>query len=292
MNHTVVFGLLAALGWGFGPVLTKRAYASAVTPLAATAVQLVIGVSVLWTLGVSLHGSVPFHSVSVATAWPFVVSGVIGGALGRYMLYWGIDNIGSSITSSLAATDPVFGGLIAMVVLSEVPTRGQLIGVVFTMSSVILVSASAGGNRSGWQTRLVVVPLLAAALYGTAAALRRYAFGVGDIPILFAVAISETTALVVVSSVGWTHLRERFSDMSVTGYRYMFASGLSYTLGTVAVFAALDTGPVVISVALGSVAPLITVIVVHLFLQNQERVPAQVIAGTGLAVCGVIFLAV
>lgn len=292
MNHAVIFGLLAAIGWGVGPVLAKRAYTSKGKPIHAVTVQTVMGVIVLWSITLSVHGVTPIQASSISTIWPFIAGGVIGSGIARYALYWGIDNIGASITSAVAASDPVFGVVIAAIALTEIPTPLQVLGVVLSMTGVVVVSFSDGGNRTGWRTRLVSIPLIAACLYGVAAVLRRYAFGISDTPVFFAVAVSETSALIVVLCAILLRFRQQLTSVQLNSYKYLIASGVSYTLGTASIFASLNAGPVVIGSTLGSTAALINVGVVSVFLQDVERVPIQTIIGTAIGVCGIILIAV
>lgn len=290
MNQAVTFGVIAAVSWGLAPTFSKRAYDSSAKPITAAAAQTVIGVILIWPATLVVNGLKPVQLASLTGVWPFILAGVTGAVIGRYLLYWSIDNIGASITSAVASTDSAFAVLIAIIALAESSTTVQLAGVLFTMGGVIIVSLSSGGNRAGWETRLILIPLIAAILYAVTAVLRRYGFGLGDTPVLLAVAISETTALAIISCFVATQFREFFRGVTQNEYVYLTASALSYTTGAVALFASLDSGPVIIGVTLASTSTLVNVSVARVFLQDQERVPRQTIIGVIISVFGVILV--
>lgn len=291
ISYAVIFGLIAAIGWGIGPVLSKYAYTSDATPITATSMQVIIGVVVLWSITFLLYGARPLYTTQVSELWPFIVGGVIGGGVARYCLYWGIDTIGASITSAVGAADPIFAVLIAAIALSEIPSNIQVLGVVITMIGVVTVSISNGGNRTGWRAHFIVIPLTAAFLYGVAAVLRRYGFSITDLPVFFVVSVSETVALLTVLCIAVGRAYNSDIHVPVNGFKYLLGSGIAYTVGTVSIFASLNSGPVVIGATLGSTAAVVNVVVVSVFLQQVERVPLQTVVGTVIGVCGVILVA-
>lgn len=294
MSTTVafIFGLLAGIGWGTGPIASKKAYQNGGSAISAIVVQTSIGVISLWFISVLYYGLGDIVNLSVATIYPFVIAGLVASVIGRFLLYTGIDRVGASINSSIAATDPFFAVIVAFVFLQETPSKLQLVGCILAVIGVVVVASSGGGNKSGWKNRLVFIPLLAASLYGIGAVIRRYGFEITSVPPIIAATINETTAIVVWVGVGILTDVGIYREVSSADYRYLLLTGLLYTFGTVSMFVSLNAGPVIIGTTLGSTAGVISVLGSRLWLGDIESVTRTVIIGSVITVLGVILLSV
>lgn len=285
----LLFGSLAGIGWGLGPIASKRAFQGGKSPVVAACVQASIGMVGLWALVAALFGEDIYSQMTYASTIPFIASGIIGSALARYLLYAGINRVGASMNSSIAATDPLFAVLIAAAFLNEIPTVVQLAGGVVVLTGVVLVGSSNGGDKSDWRYRALLIPAIAAVLYGVSAVIRRFVFIETAVSPVYASAVNETTALVTLST-GLVISRLRHQeppDIDFTSCKYLILTGLLHAGGSISLFIALDAGPVVIGSTLGSTAAVISVLGSAFWL-DDELVTKKVIFGTILTVFGIL----
>ena len=70
----------------------------------------------------------------------------------------------------------------------------------------------------------------------------------------------------------------------------IFLTGASTTAAITSFYFALQRSPVVVVSPIASTTPLVTLVLVHLFLQRMERVTLRMAAGTVLVVVGVILV--
>lgn len=290
MGGPVIFGILAAIGWGTGPIASKKAFDNGGNPIAATILQTIIGVIILSTITIITSPNSIKTQILHTTIWPFILSGIVGTAIGRYLLYYSIDNIGASVTSAVAATDPLFATTIAFLFLSESFSFAEGIGVVIAVTGIVLLSQSKGGNKEGWKSKLIILPTIGAVAYGTGAAIRRFGFTSETISPIYAAAINEITALTIFL-LGVAITRTSITKtITATNYKYLLLTGCLYTGGTVSMFAALNAGPVIIGTTLGSLATVVTVIGTAIFLRQIEMITIRTIIGATISVIGTLML--
>ena len=79
------------------------------------------------------------------------------------------------------------------------------------------------------------------------------------------------------------------SDLRRTLF-FVVLAGLAAGVGVNSLYFALLTGDVVIVTPITSIAPLVTVLIAHLFISRQEQVTLRLAGGTGLAVVGVVLV--
>ena len=71
---------------------------------------------------------------------------------------------------------------------------------------------------------------------------------------------------------------------------FVVLAGLAAGVGVNSLYFALLTGDVVIVTPIVSIAPLVTVVIAHLFYARQENVTLRLAGGTALAVAGVVLV--
>lgn len=289
VDTAVIFGLLAGFAWGTGPIASKFAFHDGASPIVAACTQTTVAVIGLWSLTVASAGVDVVFQSSPVMVLPFVATGIVASSMGRYLLYLGIERVGASINSSVAATDPLFAVGIAAVFLQEIPTLIQLIGGVGAVTGIVIVASSSGGNKSGWKLRALFIPLTGAIFYGIAAVIRRYGFLETAISPIYASAINETTALVVLGSVLLVNRANTTESerVKLESYKYLILTGILYAGGTISLFVSLNTGPVIIGSTLGATAAVVSVIGSRLIL-SDEIVTKRLAIGTILTVFGVV----
>ena len=131
--------------------------------------------------------------------------------------------------------------------------------------------------------------LMAAALYGGSSVIAKKAMTENDIaPVVFT-SFSLLFGVVIV----FLLFHRNFNIKAGVPRRYfgfMIAAGLASGSAITFLVLAVNRAPVAVVTPLASLNPLVTLTLAHLFLQRLERVTARVVAGTVLAVLGVILV--
>lgn len=133
----------------------------------------------------------------------------------------------------------------------------------------------------------------AAASYGTAAVLIRE--GVSSYGSPFAgVTIALVTGLVLLAPLAWRARRQQAVDWRPGRVAILFvlASGFSSLLGFSSNVFALSRLPVVVATPITSAYPLITVLLVRLFLRRHEPIRPRTVWGALFVVAGVVLVTV
>jgi drug/metabolite transporter (DMT)-like permease len=283
-----LFGVVAAVCWGLSPVLSKRGFAAGGTPALAALILVSIGIGGLWTATLVVYSPPRIAAgLRIGSLLTFLSGGLVGTAIGRVLNYRGIDRLGASVNSAIVAADPVFAAGIAAAALGEPLGSIQFVGVVAAVAGLAMVSLSGGGNRRDWSRRDLLFPLAAAVAYGAGAVIRRFGLQTTPTPPLQAAALNETAAFVGIGAYIYTRTGVGTrGDAALGGYRYLIAAGLVNTVGLVALFVALENGPVVIGSTLAGLSTLVTILGSAVALRRLERVTRYTIFGAVTTVVG------
>lgn len=290
----VTFAFAAALLRGLDPVLTKRGLAAGGTWLQSTFILLVIRLVLFWSaliaiagIGGALAGLTP---LAVAV---FAGASLVATVLGRPALYVGIDRVGSTVSNAVVNGRPLFSVLFGAVLLGEVVPISLWFGVLVLVVGLVTVTFSRGGDIGGWSLVDIGFPLLAGLAFTTGNVLRRHGFETTPTTVLQAVTIGETVALFAMLGLVLAIPRLRPVWTAHRRVYWYFAGGnLLASLAILAMFAALQAGPVSIVDPIVASAPLVTVAVAAVALRDVERITARLIVGVVLAVLGVVLVTV
>lgn len=290
--------LFAAVAWGVAPVLTKLGLNRGAEPQQAVLAVLAADTVTVWAALVVAHGSAAIDHVLTLEGWllgVFVVTGALGTGLGRLAGLVGIDRLGASVYAAALSVRPLFATLLGVALLGERVEALTVAGVVVLVVGLVVLERSrhhGGGESSGWHTRDLVFPLLAAAAYAVSRVLRRVGMQADEVAALEAVATNEAAGLLVLSAIllGW-YGTDVF-DLPRASLPYFVLNGVCIAAGMVAVFTALAApgGRVVVVDPLVATVPLFTAGFAALVL-DTERVTPRVVAGAVLVVVGAVLVA-
>lgn len=131
--------LLAVLGWGVYSVLLRRIPLGTLSPLAMLTVTVLFGLALLfpsWLVEMALTGATPRADLPTALA---VIYAALAASVGAY-LCWnnGVALIGASAAGPFLHLQPVFGTVLAMLLLGEVPQPFHAAGFALVLAGVVL----------------------------------------------------------------------------------------------------------------------------------------------------------
>lgn len=280
-------GLVTAVLWGASPIFSKRGQSYGANWLQNTLVILTTRAALFWVL---LLAFTPIDALLVGVTGAvlviFLFAGAVASGFGRLVFYVGVERVGASVTSAFTNVRPLITVLIAIAWLGEAVTPQLGVGVVVLVIGLSLLSLSRGGDIRGWRTRDLVFPLLAATAFAIGNTTRRFGLTVTDATVLQAITINETAGLVVLGAYGVFLADTPVRGIPRRSIGYFGLSGLFTGVGLIALFEALDRGPVSIVDPLTATGPLFTLILAYALIGDLERVTRRMLLGIVLAVIG------
>ncbi len=292
--EVLALALVPAVLWGFAPVFDKRGMAAGGGSVQASLVVVLVDSTIYWLVIAVFYGRGAFAGLALEVLAVFVFAGVIGTALGRIVIFVGVDRVGASLNSAILSSRPLFATLIALVVLGEPLGPLTAAGIVILVAGLALLAVSKGGDLEGWRPRDLAWPIAAAATFAVANVARRYGMLESPISPLEAVALNETAGLVALVAYVVAFGRDDVLSMPRETYAYFAGSGLLTTVAMVSLMAALglEDGRIAIVDPLVATAPLFTVVFAAVLLRDLERVTKGVVAGAGLIVVGAAMITI
>lgn len=280
----VLVSLASAVAFGGSGVAAKRGLAH-VDPLAGTVVAVgtcVIAYLVLAPLWMRAE------DWFTAGFWVFAAMGVIQPSLSMYLANEAYSRAGATITSTFAATAPLFAATLSILFLGERLTAAIAAGTLLTVLGIVTLSWSPRGSR---RQRLVAAALAFATATAVIRGLNHFVGKVGMelLPNVFMAAFCSFVVSFVILAATWRLRRGRWPGrLPAAGVRCFAVTGLCIAAGMGFLFAALLMGQVVVVSPIVGTYPVFTLLASAAL--GDERVTGKVLAGVGLVVVGVGFV--
>ena len=286
--------LAAAAGLGFGvfQTLNRRAVGGMKDAYLATFLQLVTALAVLVVASLATEDLGLLGEATALSLFYFSLAGVIHFSLGWTLLNMSQMRIGAARSSPLLATTPVFGAVIAILILQEVPAAVVWLGVALVTVGALVVSLERVAEE-GWgvpwrdtfpglATALAwaISPILIKeGLEGLPSPLLGLTLGMVVAVVVYAV------ALPLRPPVDGPALGSRIS------LTFKLLAGLMVGLSVWARWASLDYTSIAVVLALGLLSvPVVLLLSPLLMGRHVERVTLQIWLGAALVVVGGLVL--
>ena len=286
--------LAAAAGLGFGvfQTLNRRAVGGMNDAYLATFLQLVTALAVLVVASLSTEDLGLLGDATAISLFYFSLAGVIHFSLGWTLLNMSQMRIGAARSSPLLATTPVFGAVIAILILQEVPAAVVWLGVGLVTAGALVVSLERV-SEEGWgvpwrdtfpglATALAwaISPILIKeGLEGLPSPLLGLTLGMVVAVLVYAI------ALPLRPSVDGPALGSRIS------LAFKILAGVMVGLSVWARWASLDYTSIAVVLALGLLSvPVVLLLSPMLMGRHVERVTLQIWLGAALVVVGGLVL--
>ena len=279
----MIWGLLAALGWGsadFGATVAGRRIGSFATVIVSSTFSALAATLILLASGKNLDGL-------AAIAWILVINGVATSS--AYFMHYRALELGPMVVvSPIGASYAVVGVGLAVVILGERPGLLALIGAIVTIAGVMLTSTDLPKLRAGTHGRPPGLwwAIAAAICFGIAAfTLGRAAQLVGWQSGLWASRVAQAICFAPLVLVR----RRELAGLAVAGIGFALLTGLADLLGVVTYSIGSERGYLSIVLAASAVFPMIAVAWSVAFLGERPVLNQYVgvaVVAVGLTILG------
>ena len=292
MAVAVVFAFVAACGFGSGIVLI-RIGTRRVSPPTATFLTVLSGAILITALAVLLRPQDIKALQPINFAW-FAVMGALAYPGARILMNTAISWVGASRAAPWASLQPLFALALGVAFLGERPNLLVGIGTPLIVFGLILVVLAGNTGRqaadAGTVRRLGFILAAGGAMcFASRDVISRHVVGnIADPLVTAACALCIGCVMLFVLAgrdVAASLRRGHIKDLAICGL-----AGICQGIAVASLFQALSRAPVTVVSPINASSPLVTLLLVHLFLQRLELVTPKLIIGTVLSVAGVVIV--
>lgn len=277
----ILLGLLTSICFGIASLLAQRGYHVGAAPWGA---WITIAANALFLLA----GHWVFEGETrlfVRDNLIFVAVGLFVPGVTRVLSFRGIRTMGSSITSTIVNTTPMFSTVLAMLLLAERPSPLVLIGVLLTVGGLITVSW--GGEKTTYPKIELIFPFLCALLFSMKDIAVRWGLGGGGNQPILAAAIAALTSTLEIFLITRFVQGEKFIWPPPRIARWFVGSGVATGGSFLFMYLAYSMERVSIVAPLVNSYTVFVSILTPFMARQIETVTGRKLAGAALVVAGI-----
>ena len=292
MALAVIFTFLAAFGFSSSYIFI-RIGTQQVSPLTATFFSVLTGAVLVTGLALMFNWGDVVSLKPTDFIW-FTVMGALGYPGALVLINTATSWVGASRAAPWAALQPLFALALGMTFLGERPNLLVGLGTPMIVCGLVLVVLAGGLNNPrgsmGAVRRLGYLVAAGGALcHASRDVISRHVVGNITDPLVTAgIALCLGCVMLFIltaSDAVNTVRRVPAKYLAVCGL-----AGIGQGLGVASLFQALSLAPVTVVSPINASGPLITLLLVHIFLQRVESITPRLVLGTFLSVAGVIIV--
>jgi len=277
----IVFGLLTSLCFAIASLLAQRGYFAAPARWGAW-VTIAVNAFFLLAAHFILQSDTRLFA---ADNLIFIAVGLFVPGLTRVLSFRGIRAMGSSVTSTIVNTTPMFSTVLAILILDERPAPLVVLGVALTVGG--LVTVSSGGEKTSYKKSELIYPFLCALLFSMKDVAVRWGLGDGSGQPIFAAGIAALTSTIEIFLITRYVQGEKFILPPAPVARWFIASGIFTGASFLFMYLAYSLERVSIVAPLVNSYTVFVSILTPFMARRIETVTARKLAGAGLVVAGI-----
>jgi uncharacterized membrane protein len=277
----ILFGLLTSVCFAVASLLAQRGYHIGPAPWGAW-ITIVGNAAFLWAGHLVIEGETRLF---VADNLIFVAVGLFVPGVTRVLSFRGIRTMGSSITSTIVNTTPMFSTVLAILILGERPSALVLGGVLLTVGGLITVSW--GGEKTSYAKIELIFPFLCALLFSMKDISVRWGLGGGGGQPILAAAIAALTSTVEIFLITRFPQGERFALPPWPVLRWFVWSGIFTGGSFLFMYVAFSMERVSIVAPLVNSYTIFVAVLTPFMARQIESLTPRKLVGAALVVAGI-----
>ena len=286
----IVLALFSALSFGISQILVRKNLDKSNFVYISLTVTL-MGNVILWPLALIFTD---FNKLSPEGLILFIIAGLLAPGIARLLYFKGMKNVGISKNASIFATYPLYTSIIAVLILGEILTPENWIGIACIIIGVIFVGRNINSNKNqpaNTSKKRFIVPVLGSLAIAFSQIIRKEGLNLYDQPIL-GVALGYSTSLIVYLLLLLFSSDAGDSKFSLDDLRLFWKPGVGIAAGWLLSFLALSQEMVSIVAPVLQTELLFILIFAYLFIRKLENFSFQLIISAFLIILGVILISI
>jgi len=286
----IVLALFSALSFGISQILVRKNLDKSNFVYISLTVTL-MGNVILWPLALIFTD---FNKLSPEGLILFIIAGLLAPGIARLLYFKGMKNVGISKNASIFATYPLYTSIIAVLMLGEILTPENWIGIACIIIGVIFVGRNINSNKNqptNTSKKRFIVPVLGSLAIAFSQIIRKEGLNLYNQPIL-GVAVGYSTSLIVYLLLLLFSADAGDSKFSIDDLRLFWKPGVGIAAGWLLSFLALSQEMVSIVAPVLQTELLFILIFAYLFIRKLENFSFQLIISAFLIILGVILISI
>ena len=280
----IFFGILTSVCFAIASLLAQRGYHLAPAPWGA---WITIAGNTVFLL--SAHFLLrPFAPIFIFDNLIFVAVGLLVPGVTRVLSFRGIRTMGSSVTSTIINTTPMFSTVLAILLLGERPGPWVIAGVFVTVCGLVTVSWT--GATSSYRKIELIFPFLCALIFAWKDVTVRWGLGDGGGEPILAAGIAALTSTVEIFLITRYLHGEKFCWPTANAARWFVWSGIFTGGSFLCMYVALSMERVTIIAPLINSYAVFVLILTPLMARQIEIVTRRKVAGAAMVVAGIFMV--
>ena len=277
----IFFGILTSICFAIASLLAQRGYHVGPAPWGAW-ITIVFNTLLLLAFHFIVEGETRLW---IADNLIYVAVGLFVPGATRVLSFRAIRTMGSSITSTIVNTTPMFSTVLAVLILGERPSLLVLAGIVLTVGGLIVVSW--GGEKISYPRIELVFPFLCALLFSGKDIAVRWGLGGGGGQPILAAGIAALTSTIEIFLITRYIQKQPLVLPPLQVARWFISSGLFTGGSFLFMYVAYSMERVSIVAPLVNSYTVFVSILTPFMARRIETVTKQKLAGAALVVAGI-----
>ncbi len=283
----VLLALLAAITSAFCVILVRRNSANS-NSFNMSLIITSVGLIVLWPMAIIFMGQ---ETINLEGVLLFAVSGFLSPGIVRLFYYKGLRKLGASTNSAVFSIYPLYSALLAIVILSEILTGQNWIGIILIIFGVMTLQycSPTNGCKEREGLRSWIFPIIGGITIAIGSVISKFALNLSNAPI-FGVAVAYTFSLLPYGLILLASKQTRIGLNLKQDLRLFWIAGIGQAISWTFTYAAFQFDQVATVNPIISSEPIFVVIFGYFLLRNIETVSKKVAASIIITVLGVVFI--
>ena len=280
----ILFGILTSFCFAIASLSAQRGYHLAPAPWGAW-ITIAANCGFLFAAHFVLNSETQFF---VTDNLIFVAVGLFVPGVTRVLSFRAIRTMGSSVTSTIINTTPMFSTVFAVALLGERPTTMTMMGVLITVAGLVTVSWI--GVNAPYRKRELVYPLLCSLIFSLKDVTVRWGLVGAEVQPILAAGIAAATSTIQIFLIIRFAQGEKFSLPPAPAVRWFIASGIFTGGSFLFMYVALSLEEVSIIAPLINSYAVFVILLTPLMARQIEKVTLRRVLGVIMVVAGIFLV--
>jgi drug/metabolite transporter (DMT)-like permease len=286
----VLLALLSAISFGLSQTLVrKNLHKSNFLYISITVT--IMGNIILWPLALAFTD---LNTINPEGILLFVIAGLLAPGVARLFYFKGMETAGMSANASIFSAYPLYTSIIATLLLGEMLTTENWIGLVCIIVGVIFIGRNinnGGAKNKNTTKKGILISILGSLAIAFSQIVRKEGLNIYNEP-LIGVAAGYTMSLIVYLIVLMLSRNTQPPRFALNDIRNFWKPGVGIAAGWLLSFVALSQEMVSIVATILQTELLFIIFFAYIFLRKQEKVSLKLAASAILIVAGVILVSI